>query len=89
LLAQHHYDHAGLSVLISNNFTGDPTTASWETVDCNLPTDNDDWYFFIPSGPIMLDDYFAGGTAHIAFKYEGSSSGDDTSFLLDDVIATE
>ena len=89
LLAQHHFDHAGLSVLISNDFTGDPTTASWETVNCNLPTDNDDWYLFIPSGPIMLDDYFSSGTAHIAFKYEGSSSGDDTSFLLDDVIATE
>jgi len=89
LLAQHHFDHAGLSVLISNNFTGDPTNASWEVVDCNLPTDNDDWYLFIPSGPIMLDDYFSSGTAYIAFRYEGSSSGDDTSFLLDDVVATE
>lgn len=88
-MGQCHWAHDGMSVLISNNFTGDPTTANWQTVDCTLPNENNDFWEFVPSGDVDLDDYFASGTVHIAFRYEGQANGQETTFILDDIVVTE
>lgn len=89
MMGQCHWVQDGISVLISDNFSGDPTTATWVEVNANLPTANDDFWAFVPSGLIMLEDYFSSGEVNIAFRYEGSAPNDETTtFILDDIVAT-
>ena len=87
LMAQHHWVQDGMTVLISDNFEGDPTQADWEEVDCNLPSDAIEWYDWVDSGTIKLDDYFNSGSVHVGFRYEGNSNNATTSYRIDDVIA--
>ena len=87
LMAQHHWVQDGMTVLISDNFTGDPTQADWEEVDCTLPTEAIDWYDWVESGEIHLDEYFISGTVHLGFRYEGNSNNATTSYRIDDVVA--
>lgn len=89
MMGQCHWVQDGISVLISDNFNGDPTSATWVEVDANLPTADDDFWAFVPSGTIMLDDYFSSGNVNIAFRYEGSAPNDETTtIILDDIVAT-
>jgi len=89
IMAQHHWAQDGMTILISDNFTGDPTQSDWKEVNCTLPQESNDWYEWINSGIINLDDYFSTGTVHLAFKYEGNSNNATTSYRIDDVKATE
>ncbi len=87
---QHHWasdDNGQLSVWISNDFDGDDTeSANWQEIDCNLPTANNDWYEWVDSGEIDLNDYFSNGEVFIGFKYEGQAADDVTGFQLDNVV---
>ena len=88
MMGQCHWETGGMTVLISNNFSGDPTAATWQEVNCTLPTDSDDFWAFVPSGDIDLTDYFTSGNVHIGFKYEGRAGVNETTFILDDIVAS-
>lgn len=73
-------------VLISTNFNGgDPSTATWVSLNPTLATSANANYDWVDSGLIDLSGF--GGSGHIAFKYSGSGPGGVTStFILDDVV---
>jgi len=75
--AQHHLDSPSntLEVFVSSDFNGtDVAAATWTELEATLPTQADDWYDFINSGPVSLAAY--SGNIYIAFKVKGS--GTDT-----------
>lgn len=84
-----YYKGDCLQVLISRNFSGDVTGATWEDVTTHfiLPTEPTNGYgdkFEVP-GIMNLSDY-AGSKVHIAFKYTGSGTGDKTTtYQIDNV----
>ncbi len=84
---QHHWVQDGFSVWITNDFNGSDTeSANWEELDCDLPTEANDWYEWIDSGTIKLNDYFSSGTVHVGFRYEGANgAGQTSSYQLDNV----
>lgn len=73
-------------VLISTNFNGgDPSTATWVSLNPTLATSSNANYDWVDSGVIDLSGF--SGSGHIAFKYSGSGPGGVTStFILDDVV---
>ncbi len=78
------YSHGGLDVLYSSNFDGDPNTATWEAINCNLAGSGQDNYDWVESGNIDLTVY--SGKGHIAFRYTGSGpNGDTNTMILDDI----
>ncbi len=87
--AQHHLDvdspDNSLEVMVSTDFTGDVTTATWVPVTVALPTSDTAWYEFVPSGGVDLSGYT--GTLHIAYKFIGSGTNLtlDGAFQIDDV----
>ena len=88
--AQHHWEQDGFSVWISNDFDGDVEDASWQTIDCTLPTENNDWYEKVESGNVNLNSYFSAGEVHVAFKYEGSNAAGETgTYQIHEVIITQ
>lgn len=85
--AQHHWQHAGLSVWISTDYEegDDPTDAEWEEVEAPSPQESDEWYAWIPSGDVSLSDY-AGETVYVGFKFVGDSNSNTTGFRVDNVV---
>jgi hypothetical protein len=82
--AKAFHDHDGLTVYVSDNYTGDISSATWSVLDeARIAEESDDDHEWIPSGDIDLSVY--GGTVHVAFKYEGSSPDEDTSYRIDNV----
>lgn len=85
--AKSFYTHDGLSVLISTDFTCDPTVATWvpisgATIAGQANVDNE-WIF---SGDIDLS-AFIGQKIAIGFKYVGSGpSGQTGTFRVDNVV---
>ena len=79
--------HDGLTVLISNDFTGDATTATWTELNVSLASSGSDNWTFETSGNIDLSSY--SGMHNIAFKYEGTESGNTSNYLLDNISITE
>jgi hypothetical protein len=76
-----------LTVLISTDFSGDVTTANWSLLDANIPTGPEGGFGdFVPSGPINIS--CVDGTAHIAFRYEGSDPSATTRYHIDDIVIT-
>ncbi len=80
--AQSFYTHDGLSVWISQDFSGDITKATWTKLNATIAGKNDEANKWIESGKIDLSAYK--GTINIAFKYEGSNVNTGT-FRIDDV----
>jgi hypothetical protein len=79
------YKHDGLTVWVSNNFNGsDPTAATWTQLDGDLAGALSANYAWIPSGSITLPIY-ASGVGHIAFKYEGNTSTNTSTYRIDNV----
>lgn len=62
-----------LDILVSTDYTGDVTTASWTSIkdDVNMPAGNS--WTFVESGDVSLN-AFEGETINIAFKYTSSTS---------------
>lgn len=76
-----------LSVLFSNNFTGDPTAADWNLLDADIPVGPSGGFGnFEAVGPINIS--CLEGTVHFAFLYTGSESGASTRYHVDNVEVT-
>ena len=76
---------AGLEVLVSLNFTGDPTTTDWTTLTASLPAQNsDNWQ---NSGDIDLND-FNGEEINFAFQYTSTGFGTNntTAWAIDNLV---
>ncbi len=75
-----YWQHNGLSILVSQDYTNDVTAATWTALSATLPTDGDSDY--IATGNVDLSAY-NGSDIHIAFKYTGSgNSGDTTTYRI-------
>jgi len=85
--AQAYWNHDGLSVLISTNFTGDVSAATWTPLSCTLASSGDANYEWVPSGSIDLSAY--SGNAHIAFRYIGNKTSQTTTYQIDNIKITD
>jgi DNA/RNA endonuclease YhcR with UshA esterase domain len=83
--AMAYYKHDGLTVWVSNNFTGDAAAATWTQLTsatiAGSASGNNTW---VPSGVIQLPIY-ANGFGNIAFKYQGNSAANTTTYRIDNV----
>ncbi len=76
-----------LSVLFSNNFTGDVTTATWQPLDVTIPSGPADTFGdFETVGPVNIS--CIEGTMHLAFLYEGSDPNATTRYHIDNIEIT-
>ncbi len=83
--AQAFWQHQGLSVWISPDFTA-LADANWISLDqAELADNNDDFFVLIDSGDIDLKDYF-GGKIRVGFKYEGTAATNTTKIRIDNVM---
>ncbi len=78
------YTHNSCEVFISNNFTGDPKTATWTKLNPVLAGSANANYDWVASGAISLPVY-SSGVGHIAFKYTGNTTNGTTTFRIDNV----
>lgn len=77
-----------LEVLVSDDFAGDPLTATWTVVDANIPTG--------PSGGFgtftnvgTIDVSCLNGNVFLAFKYRGGDASDlTTTYNIDNISIT-
>ncbi len=85
---QSSYDNGTiLSVLISTDFTGDVTTATWEILDVNIPIGPSGAFGDFESvGPVNIS--CVDGDIHIAFLYEGSDPSATTRYHIDNIQIT-
>ncbi len=73
-----------LSVFITNEFTGDPTTTEWQILDVTIPAGNPSGFgSFEGVGPANIS--CLDGDVHIGFFYEGADPGPTTRYHLDNV----
>lgn len=76
-----------LTVLITNNYTGDVTTTDWELLDVNVPTGPSSGFGgFQPIDPVNLSCFE--GNIRIAFRYQGSDPSATTRYHLDNIRIT-
>lgn len=85
---QASYDNGTiLTVLISTNFAGDVTTATWEILDVTIPVGPSGGFgVFETIDPVNIS--CADGNIHIAFFYEGSDSSATTRYHIDNIKIT-
>ena len=73
-----------LSVWVSSDFTGDPTTATWERLDTTIPTGNANGFgSFEAATQVNLS--CLSGDIHIGFFYQGSDPGATTRYHVDNI----
>lgn len=76
-----------LSVYVSTDYSGDPTTATWEILDATIPVGPSGGFGGLqPVGPINIS--CVEGTAVFGFFYEGSDPSATTRYHLDNVKVT-
>lgn len=75
--------HDGLTVWVTANFTGDPSTTNWTKVNAKVALTTDADNTFIPSGNIDLKSF--GANVRVAFKYEGKGGTNTSTFRIDNV----
>jgi len=76
-----------LTVLVSTDFTGDPTTATWSILDASIPSGPSGGFgSFEGVGPINVS--CIDGTVHYAFFYEGSDPSATTRYHVDNIEIT-
>ncbi len=75
--------HDGLTVWVSANFIGDPSTTNWTKIDAKVAKTTDPDNTFIPSGNVDLKSY--GSTVRVAFKYEGKGGTNTSTYRVDNV----
>jgi len=85
---QANYDTGtNLSVFITTNYTGDPTTTEWQPLDSNIPVGPSGAFGNFESvGPINIS--CLEGTINVGFFYEGSDPTATTRYHLDNVKVT-
>ncbi len=75
---------AALSVMITDNFTGDVNTTEWTQIDATLANGPASGYGeFVESGNIDIS--CLDGDVFVAFRYVGGENGITTTFQVDDV----
>ena len=88
-----YWKHDALSVMISEDYTGDVYTATWDDVTSNftIPQEPTDGYGeFVWAGSMTLDVSTYTGTINIAFKYEGDfDAGETTTIQVDNIVVQE
>ena len=87
-----YYAHDALTVKISEDYTGDVYTATWEDVTSNftIPSDFEGSYSgFATAGSLDVSTYT--GTIAIAFQYDGddTGAGETTTIQVDNVVVEE
>jgi hypothetical protein len=83
--SQGFWEHDGLTVWVSDNFTGDVNSANWtEITTARIASNSDDQYDWVDSGQVDLSSF--GENVNVAFKYEGTSSTNTTTYRLDNII---
>ncbi|WP_179344472.1 DUF5689 domain-containing protein [Winogradskyella ursingii] len=76
-----------LSVFVSTDFTGDPTTATWQLLDATIPAGPSSGFGgFNTVGPINVS--CIDGDAYFGFFYEGSDPSATTRYHIDNVVVT-
>lgn len=77
-------DAATFKAYISDNFTGDPTTATWVALDEITVPGLNNWSWQVVT--VAIPSSFNSKQVHIAFKYEGSATnGASGTYELDNV----
>ncbi len=83
--AKAFYNHDGLSIWVTSDYTGDVTTTSWTEITTRIANQNDEDHEWIDSDSIDLSSY--GSKVRVAFKYVGNGpNGETTSYRIDDVV---
>lgn len=88
MLAQHHLDddqNNTLEVFVSTDFDGtNVTSATWNPISVNIPTQSDSWYQFKDAGLVDVSSYT--GTLYVGFKFVGSGTDTtlDGAYMIDD-----
>ncbi|MBQ4398072.1 MAG: chitobiase/beta-hexosaminidase C-terminal domain-containing protein [Bacteroidales bacterium] len=78
-----------LEVYFSNNYNGDPSSATWTQLTCTLPAQPSSGYSeFTSSGNISLSSY-SGSNCYIGFKYTSTNDAAATWELDDIVLASQ
>ncbi len=77
------YQHDGLKVMVSSDFTGDVSAASWTDLEPTLAGANEENYDWVPSGDIDLSVH--GASVHVAFMYTGTAAQNTTKVRIDNV----
>ena len=76
-----------LSVYVSTDYAGDPTTATWQILDATIPVGPSGGFGGLqPVGPINIS--CVEGAAVFGFFYEGSDPGATTRYHLDNIKVT-
>jgi hypothetical protein len=76
-----------LTVLITEDFTGDVTTTDWQLLDVNIPTGPSSGFGGFQSiTPVNLSCFE--GNVRIAFRYQGSDPSATTRYHLDNIKVT-
>ena len=85
---QANYDNGtNLFVFISTDYSGDPTTATWQRLEATIPSGPSNGFGdFKTVGPINIS--CLSGNVHIGFFYEGSDPKATTRYHLDNVKVT-
>lgn len=80
------WNHQGGSIWVSTNYDGqDPATATWVPVSATLAGQGIPNYDWVNSGNIDLSGFT--GKGHVAFRYNGSGpGGQTTTFIIDEVL---
>ncbi|MGK0364619.1 MAG: hypothetical protein ACI85O_001677 [Saprospiraceae bacterium] len=77
------YAHDGLSTWFSNDFTGDPTSATWTEVSINYANSAAGNYEVFSTGDISLSQFSGNGV--IGFKYTGNPDDQTTTWIIDEL----
>ncbi|MGO1728548.1 MAG: DUF5689 domain-containing protein [Flavobacteriaceae bacterium] len=88
LIIQANHDNGQiLSMHITDNYSGDPTTTEWTALDLAVPHGpSNDFGTYQNVGPTNIS--CAGEDVRIAFKYVGSDPGATTRYHIDDIKIT-
>ena len=82
--AQAYWEHSGLTVLISEDFTNFED-ADWVEMDIPLANDSNDFFEWVSSGDIELDEYKS-GMVRVAFRYQGTAASNTTKVRIDNLV---
>ncbi|MBX2829537.1 MAG: choice-of-anchor J domain-containing protein [Flavobacteriaceae bacterium] len=76
-----------LTVLFSNDYAGDPNTATWFQLDADIPEGPSGGFGdFEPVGPINVS--CVEGSMYVAFRYQGSDPDSTTRYHIDNLTVT-
>lgn len=81
------HNHDGLSTWFSNDFTGNPETATWTEIDINYANPALPNYETVSTGEVSLSQF--SGIGYIGFRYVGNPDNQTTTWIIDDLSITD